>query len=235
MTIRVLLLACALLAACAGGPPPARAPGEAGNEYFPLFEGAHWSYELRTGLFAKARLEVTARGERAVRDSNEELFLVEEQLDAEIYGLEPAGLVAYGRSGDYRTRIAAVQLDADGRLRVFGGEGVSILPLDPHPGQSWSDDAKVFSDAASGPSSGQRWTAKVENAGTVRVPAGTFDDVLVVHSAQWDATWSADEPLNTYEDYYARGIGLIRSVSRNNAAWWFWSSVDQRLVAVRFE
>jgi hypothetical protein len=177
---------------------------------------------------------VTARGERPVRGSDESLFVFVEQLDAEVYGLEPAGRVAYGRNGDYRTRIAAVQMDDDGRLNVFGGEGVSILPLDPEPGQSWSDDAKIFSDAAAGPKSGQRWTARVERAGSVRVPAGRFDDVLVVHSEQWDESWSAEEPLNTYDDYYARGIGLIRSVSRNRAGW-FWSAVEQRLVAVSFE
>jgi hypothetical protein len=234
MSLRVLAVVCTLLAACAGEPPPSRAPGAAGNEYFPLFAGAHWSYELRTGWFARARLEVTARGERDTRDSGESLFLMEEQLDAEIYGLEPAGLVAYGRTDGYRTRIAAVQLDGDGRLRTFGGEGVSMLPLDPHPGQSWSDDAKVFSDAAAGPASGQRWTARVEDAGTVSVPAGTFDDVLVVHSQQWDPSWSTEEPLNSYDDYYARGIGLIRSVSRNHAGW-FWTAVDQRLLAVRFD
>jgi hypothetical protein len=233
MAVRVLALLLLAVSSCAGGPTP-RAPGTAGNEYFPLFAGARWSYELRTGLFARTRLEVTARGERPVRDSDHALFVVEERLDARIAGLDQAGLVAYGTSGAYRTRIAAVELDADGRLRVFGGDGVSILPIDPHPGQSWSDQAQVFSEATTGTRSGQRWTARIESAGRVRVPAGTFDDVIVVHSAQWDLTWSEDRPLHTYDDYYARGVGLIRSVSRNHAAW-FWTAVEQRLVAVRFE
>ncbi len=234
MSGRALALVLIALASCAGEPPTPRAPGAAADDYFPLPEGAHWTYELRTGVFARARVGVTALGERAVHDSDERLFLMEEQLDAEIYGLEPAGLVAYGTAGGYRTRIPAVQLDSEGRVRVFGGEGLSILPLDPRPGQSWSDDARVFSEAAAGARSGQRWTASIESAGRVRVPAGTFDDVIVVHSAQWDASWSADQPLNTYDDYYARGVGLIRSVSRNHAAW-FWTAVDQRLLSVRFE
>jgi hypothetical protein len=234
MPLRALALLLIALASCAGGRPVPRAPGEASQDYFPLFVGAHWSYELRTGFFRSTHVGVTALGERAVRDSDQRLFLVEEKLDAEIYGLEAAGLVAYGRTDGYRTRIAAVQLDADGRVRVFGGEGLSILPLDPRPGQRWSDEARVFSQNAAGPSSGQHWTAEIELAGSVSVPAGRFDDVLVVHSAQWDETWSADEPLNTYDDYYARGVGLIRSVSRNHAAW-FWTAVDQRLVAVEFD
>jgi hypothetical protein len=233
MSVRVLALLLLALSSCANAPAP-RAPGEAAEQYFPLSAGAHWSYELRTGFFARTRLEVTARGERAVRDSGETLFLVEERLGARVAGLNPAGLVAYGTAGAYRTRIAAVELDAEGRLRVFGGEAASILPLDPRPGQSWSDDAQVFSEAAAGTRSGQRWTARIESAGCVRVPAGTFDDVIVVHSAQWDPTWSEDRPLHTYDDYYARGVGLIRSVSRNHAAW-FWTKVEQRLVAVSFE
>lgn len=234
MSRRALALLLIALASCAGGAPPPRAPGAAGSDYFPLPVGARWSYELRTGFFTRARVDVTALGEREVQDSDERLFLMQEQLGAEIYGLEPAGLVAYGTSHGYRTRIAAVQLDAEGRVRVFGGEGLSILPLDPQPGQSWSDEARVFSETTTGTQSGQRWTASIESAGRVCVPAGTFDDVIVVHSAQWDPTWSADRPLNTYDDYYARGIGLIRSVSRNHAAW-FWTAVDQRLLEVRFE
>jgi hypothetical protein len=58
------------------------------------------------------------------------------------------------------------------------------------------------------------------------VPAGSFEDVIVVRSEQWDPEWDATQPLHSYEDYYARGVGLIRSVSRNNSQW-FWMSVEQ--------
>ena len=64
--------------------------------------------------------------------------------------------------------------------------------------------------------------------------AGSFDDVIVVRSQQWDPDWDTDRPLHSYEDYYARGVGLIRSVSRNNSQG-FWMSIEQELVAFHFD
>ncbi len=219
-------------AACCAGEPPPRAPGAQAREYFPLESGGHWSYELRTGPFsASTRIEVRSRGAHSVRDSSEALYVMEEQLSGRVYGLEPAGLVGYRVSNGYLTRIPAVALGDDGKLTIMGGDGMSFLPVDPNPGQSWSDRSEVFH--ASGGSE-QLWTAAIENVGSMRVPAGRFDDVIVVRSEQWDPEWDRDRPLHSYEDYYARGIGLIRSVSRNNAQW-FWMRVEQVLVAVKFD
>jgi len=230
VTAGALVLLGLALAACAGGPPPPRAPGAAGADYFPLVPGARWTYELKGGLFSRVRLEVTALGERRVQGADGQLFLIEERLGSEVRGLEPSGFVGYGVADGYHTRIAAVDLDAAGRARVLGGEGVPLLPLDPRPGQRWSAESRVFDSR-----SRQHWTASVESAGRVSVPAGTFDEVIVVHSEQWDPGWSSDRPLNSYDDYYARGFGLIRSVSRNHATWWFLGRLDQRLLDVRFE
>ena len=228
---RMLALVLLVCTSCATEPPP-HATGSAAREYFPLLPGAHWVYELRTGFFTHTRLEVTARGERAVRDSDEGIFVMEEQLSDRVYGLEPSGLVGYQVAGGYVTRIAAVEPLPDGRVHVFGGDGTSFLPVDPHPGQTWTDHSEVFrhSDMA-----GLNWTAEVSNVGRLHVPAGSFDDVIVVRSAQWDPEWNETEPLNTYEDYYARGVGLIRSVSTNHAQrFWSPSSVEQVLLSVSF-
>jgi hypothetical protein len=229
----LLLLLIPLLgsSSCASDATP-RARGSASREYFPLQRGAHWSYELRTGFFSgRTRMDVTARGEHAVRDSDERVFLMEEQLSGRVYGLEPTGLVGYRIVDGYLTRIAAVVLQADGQVSIFGGEGMSILPLDPTPGQSWSDRAEIFRESGS---AGDAWTAEVQFVGRLRVPAGRFDDVIVVLSQQWDPEWDARKPLHSYEDYYARGVGLIRSVSHNNAQW-FWMSVEQVLVSFSFD
>jgi hypothetical protein len=229
----LLLLLLPLLGSsgCASDATP-YAAGSASREYFPLQRGAHWSYELSTGLFSgRTRMDVTARGEHGVRDSDERLFLMEEQLSGRVYGLEPAGLVGYRVVDGYLTRIAAVTLGADGQVSIFGGEGMSFLPVDPKPGQSWSDRTEIFRESGS---AGQVWTAELQFAGRVSVPAGRFDDVIVVRSQQWDPEWSEIEPLHRYEDYYAPGVGLIRSVSHNNAQW-FWISVEQVLVAFRFD
>jgi hypothetical protein len=231
MLPRVLALIVLLSVGCATAPPP-HAAGPAGREYFPMQIGTRWVYELRTGFFTRTRLEVTAQGERAVRDSDEGIFVMEEQLSGRVYGLEPTGLVGYQVADGYLTRIAAVQPLPDGRVHIFGGDGTSFLPVEPQPGQKWTDHSEVFRHSEM---AGLNWTAEIESVGRLHVPAGTFDDVIVVRTAQWDPEWNATEPLNTYDDYYARGVGLIRSVSTNHAQrFWSPSSVEQVLLSVSF-
>jgi len=230
--VALLLLVTPLLlgsGGCASVPLP-HAPGAGARAYFPLQTGGHWSYELRTGFFTRTRLEMIGRGERDVRDSDEGLFVMEEQLSGRIYGLEPSGLVGYRVTDGFVTRIAAIEQKSDGRIHIFGGEGMSFLPVDPQAGQTWTDDTEVFSQSGS---RGQRWKSEIESVGHMRVSAGAFDDVILVRSQQFDPAFSETEPLHSYEDYYARGVGLIRSVSRNNAQW-FWQSIEQELVAVSF-
>lgn len=220
------------LASCANAPPP-HAVGSAAREYFPLLPGAHWVYELHTGPFSHTTLDVTARGERPVRGSETGIFVVEERTADELYGLEPSGLVGYRVADGYMTRVPALELGADGVVRVFGREGVSILPMDPQPGQRWTDQVDVFDNAPD--KSKQSWTARVETVGRLHVPAGTFDDVIVVRSEQWDREWRESEPLHSYEDYYARGVGLIRSVAHNHTRFLPIAEIEQELVEVSFD
>ena len=69
----------------------------------------------------------------------------------------------------------------------------------------------------------------------MRVPAGRFEDVIVVRSEQWDREWRDTEPLHSYEDYYARGVGLIRSVAHNHTRFLPIAEMEQELVEVSFE
>jgi hypothetical protein len=50
----------------------------------------------------------------------------------------------------------------------------------------------------------------------VTVPAGTFTDVILVETEYWDPSIDSDKPLISYEDWYARGVGLLRSVTKNS-------------------
>jgi hypothetical protein len=232
--LRCLLVALSLVAGvagCASAPVP-HATGPAAREYFPLQPGAHWVYELSTGLFSSTTLDVTARGERPVRGSTTGIFVVEERVAGEMFGLEPSGLVGYRVTEGYVTRVSALELGADGVVRVFGRDGVSILPIDPQHGQRWSDQVEVFDTPGE---SKQSWTASVENVGRLRVAAGTFDDVILVRSEQWDREWRENEPLHSYEDYYARGVGLIRSVAHNHTRLLPIAEIEQELVEVSFD
>ena len=230
MVVRVIALAL-LLVSCAG--PAPHAGGPAARDYFPMLPGTHWVYALHTGLFTTTKLDVTARGERPVRGSESGIFVVEERAEeSEMFGLEPSGFVGYRVAGGYVTRVPALELGSDGIVHLFGHDGMSILPTDPQPGQHWSDQVQLF-DSLGG--SKQSWTATVENVGRMRVAAGTFDDVIVVRSEHWDREWRETEPLHSYEDYYARGVGLIRSVAHNHTRWLPIAELDQELVEVSFD
>lgn len=229
----VLGFALAALAGCASVPPP-HADGAAAREYFPLLPGTHWVYELRTGPFTHTTLDVTARGTRPVRGSNDGIFVVEERTETEVYGLDPLGLVGYQVADGFVRRLPALELDPDGIVHVFGRDGISFLPTDPQPGQHWSDEVVIF-DAPTPTKAKQSWTARIENVGSVRVAAGTFEDVIVVRSEQWDRDWKEDEPLHSYEDYYARGVGLIRSVAHNHTWLLPVAELEQELTSVSFD
>src|SRR5262245_51355651 len=118
--------AAALALGCASVPPP-HASGAAAREYFPLLPGAHWVYELRTGPFTHTTLDVTARGMRHVRGSDDGIFVVEERTEGEVFGLEPLGLVGYQTGDGFVRRIPALELDPDGLVHVFGRDGISFL------------------------------------------------------------------------------------------------------------
>ena len=60
-----------------------------------------------------------------------------------------------------------------------------------------------------------KWTGRTVRADAVTVPAGTFTDVILVESEYWDPSIDADRPLISYQDWYARGVGLLRSVTKN--------------------
>jgi hypothetical protein len=77
------------------------------------------------------------------------------------------------------------------------------------------------------------WTGRVISVGRMRVPAGEFDDVVEVHVEYWDRSVNEDGPVMTYDDSYARGVGLIRSVTRN-AMQGSGQIVEQRLVRYEF-
>jgi hypothetical protein len=229
--VRAVVVVALLLAGCAGSPPP-HALGAAAREYFPMQPGAHWVYDLRTGFWTHTQLDVTARGEAPVRGSEHGIFIMEERASGEMYGLEPDGLVGYRVTDDYVTRIPGVEIQSNGEVHVISGNGASVMPIHPEPGQHWSEDIGVFDGSNAAP---QSWTAELAHVGRMSVPAGTFDDVIVVRSAHWDREWRESEPLHTYEDYYARGVGLIRSVAHNHTHFLPYTELDQVLTEVSFE
>jgi hypothetical protein len=211
-------IALALVLALAGGCRPETVPasGEAADSYFPMVEGTRWSYELRTGVGA-LKLEVLARGPMPVRGQDLPLFVMEERNEGPNMGFVETAPVGYVVLDGYVSRFPGVDYTAEGELRMLGrDEPTRLLPVSPHAGQVWSQHHSLFATPEGG--GGQLgWSARVESLGRLRVPAGTFEDVIVVHSSYAnESPYEHGPPTKVfYEDYYARGVGLIRSVTRD--------------------
>jgi len=232
-SLRAGLAACGVALALACAPSRSevpRAAGAAGDSYFPMPDEARWRYEVSAG-FSKSRLEVTARGVRDVKGAPAPLWIVAEQSEGAPYGLDEDGLAGYLVSEGYVARVSFLSEDADGSIRLVSSEPTWVIPVEPRPGQHWEQTTHVFTspEARGGK---QRWEAEVEAASGIDVPAGRFDDVMLVRTRYLDPSVSS-APLVSYEDYYARGVGLVRSVSRNHQAWFWARVVDQRLVEAR--
>ncbi len=100
-------------------------------------------------------------------------------------------------------------------LRLLGRfEPTWILPADPKPGLRWEQETDMFGNAGAGGAK-MGWSGEVRPRTSVKVPAGRFDDVLEIHSQYHDASEGSLEPKAIYKDYYARGVGLIQSVTED--------------------
>ena len=174
-----------------------------------------WVYRERTGLLGRRRVVVTAEGERAIRGRDGPLFVVRERGDRTYFGIEDSGLVGYAVEGDFVVAFSALGEDSRGDLRLFGVEGLRMLPLHPEDGQYWEQEWHLFATPESLGAS-RHWSARVERSGPVRVPAGHFQDVIEIEIQYRDPAVSSDRAQLSFEDYYAAGVGLVKSVSHDH-------------------
>lgn len=229
-TVAVLLLCLALagLAACSEGGSGTPVPGLG---YFPLAEGAVWKYELRTAAGA-LKLEVTARGEMELPDGGGEAFVMDERNLGPSMGFEETAPVAYRVEGGYVSQIKAVGYDSQGQLRLLGqSQPTRILPIDPVAGQAWGQDHSLF-DTPEGGGAEIGWSSDVIGQTQVTVPAGTFD-VVEVASRYYDGHDRDLAPKVLYRDFYAKGVGLVRSLAEDpsgDAS----HTIEQVLLSYRF-
>lgn len=208
----------ALLSLAALAPACGR-PGGAGDSYFPLVRGATWSYEVHPSAPGQEgyRIEVEARGWAPVTGLGEDVFVMHERVrggpDA---GREPDGPVAYRVQKGYVARFTSLAYDARGRLRLLGEDRpVRMLPERPVGGQSWVDFSTHFASPDGSAGIAVEWRAELRAARPVEVPAGRFDDVVEVSSLYVEHPGGPRESSVRYLDYYARGVGRVRSVIRD--------------------
>lgn len=212
-------LATLVIAGCASGPRP-----DGGAPYFPLVPGARWEYEVESGD-GRSTLVVEAIGERMVPGWPAPIFvMLETRTDPGPF--EQTSPVGYLVDAPYLARMAGLGYDRDGEIQLLGQDRPTrILPLEPRAGDRWSQTTRVFATAQREVGT-QHWEAQVHRCDTLEAPAGTFRDVIEVHST---LRGPDGEVRARFIDHYAPGVGLVAS-SVHDPAFEDGPVLSQRLV-----
>jgi len=190
------------------------ASGEHADDWFPMQPGARWVYEVKTEL-GSLDLEVAAKGEVAVRGGDAApLFVMEETNRGPSMGFAETSPVAYRRENGYLARFQAVDYDGEGKLRMLGQAAPTwFLPDEPKAGAKWHQENELFATPEN-PGGKMRWDGEVRAVAALEVPAGKFDEALQIHT-EYRETDAGEKPTMEFDDYYVRGVGLIRSVTHD--------------------
>lgn len=177
------------------------------TDWFPRVPGTVWVYE-RITADGRSELVVKALGERRIPELDLRIFLVEETRSTEDV-FDAVNPVGYLVEDGYLAQLSDLAYDGSGRLRALGGgQPMRILPVDPRPGMHWTQQMQVFGGAIH--EAPRQWDAEVRAREPVEVPAGRFDEVVEVRTRLRDENGVV---LARYRDVFARGVGLVHSVS----------------------
>jgi len=203
-----------VLGSCGPHNQPAAPPTS--GDYFPMRKGDRWEYEVRSRL-GKLHVRVEAKGELPVGGQEQRIFVMEETSDeSTALGFVKTSPVGYVQEDGYVARILALDYDDDSTLRLLGRDKPTrILPLDPKPGDTWDQESSLFT-MPDGKTRPMGWSGEVKTSQPVRVPAGTFSNVVEIDSVYHEPNPQGTlVPSMRYMDYYARGVGLVRSVTED--------------------
>jgi hypothetical protein len=196
---------------------PTHASGAAAKEYFPLVAGAHWRYKLELEI-GSGEVEVVARGDSPVEGLAGVAFIMDEHaLNADALGIAEVGPTAYVAHDGFLSRYTGLDYRTPDRLRMLGEEDPTrVMPLGGVSGAEWKHDTRMLQQPENGGGGFIQWTGRTKTVPVLVVPAGEFTDVLLVETEYWDPEQNQEAPLLAYQDYYARGVGLLRSVTTNS-------------------
>ncbi len=194
--------------------------------WFPLEVGNEWVYQFKDfntpGGKGDYQFRLVSRGELDVPALNRKAFVVDE--------ISPQGKhpTAYFIEKGYLIKVLGLGYDADGSinwdgkrvLKEFGFNGVGntqkVMPVSLKVGFAWDEDTQILNAAVNVKN-------KIASKEAVDTPAGHFDNVLRLDSSMsvkpakksdmpggFPAD-AGDEAAYSYSDWYADGIGLVRS------------------------
>ena len=194
------------------------------DRYFPLTKRSRWTYrvqELRKNFDYVNRVRVF--GPKFFESLNKDVVEVEESYSSTgngVFLLEEQEPIVYFREGGYLNRVFLTQ--QGGKLVPASGSGDSrFLPETIVPGSSWDSDSQAFRVGTDlGFKVAHRHSISIDPK-AVTVPAGTFEDCLRIDTFSTHGPGSGREPNEEltfyYSDWYAPGVGLVRTQQWDDA------------------
>jgi hypothetical protein len=195
------------------------APSTASREFFPLRPGTFWVYEVRDAAGSVALERVLVRGSYYLKTVEQSGIVVEEsggmggELDLDV-SWHP---VVYYQRGGFLYKFDGVNYVDEELQEVALGQGEEkVLPSDPTAHPEWESDFQIFHIGHT-EGYGARMVSVANPAGEpVRVRAGTFHGCLRVDSesvlsSRQRRAQKPPELTFRYVDWYAPGVGLVRS------------------------
>ena len=197
-------------------------------DFFPLHPDDTWVYAVDRPLRnLHTRMTVRVRGERYVETLRRRCRLVDESYAGDDTVIDaPDGKpetypIAYYRENGFLYRALSLEYHG-GELRDVGlGSGEErFLPDALNRGLAW-DSLTTAYDLGGGSSYGVRQTHRaILESGPVEVPAGRFTgcirvDTVALHGGKHDGAYDANPIVLYYSDWYAPGVGLIRTIQSN--------------------
>jgi hypothetical protein len=201
-----------------GSAPLAAPPGTkvAVERYFPLSAGSRWTYrvqDLRKGWTYRNNVKVYG----PVRFDGLEGIEVEERYTggSSPWILEEQEPIVYYRADGFLHRVFLTR-QAGKLVAASGSSDTRFLPEWLEPGATWTSETRAFrlQPGELGFGVAHEHTIRLESE-PVRVPAGTFRGCLRIdtHSSHGPNSGArpGEEIVFYYSDWYAPGVGLVRT------------------------
>ncbi|MGH7818835.1 MAG: hypothetical protein ACREQ9_03605 [Candidatus Binatia bacterium] len=190
-------------------------PG-AGDDLLPLIPGNYWIYDVRNPAGASSKLEARVSGE--IESAGMRIAVVEESggVPGEETFESNRDPIAYYTRGGFIFRSPWIPHPDRAGTPPGDGGAEPVLPVNPIGTPEWRGQYQLF-DLGSRPMYRFRSESRLASIhDAVTVPAGRFDRCMRVETtlaATVSSAGGSKEIIHHFVDWYAPGVGLVRTVS----------------------